>query len=293
MLLRHAHFLGALGIALCLHTASPPAKAFTAVVNQGTDYVVTPPEGARLTLPGFGLIQFTGLPIGTPTATPPSGGYSGSADTVVNRLDNIYDNEIVTGGQTDLEIVGLSLVAKNQFNPLDSSYYDIYAGLQKYYYSPASSMGVMTIKDSGLPGGKLWSSSFTINGVAVVVPVNTDTLIPSGNDYVKRLIEGCPSSSIYTCHTFTKGPFTASDEPWSPTPLPGQFEGPNLVNPSLTQNFFLTSKVDHVAPDGLHIIQPTPAPLPFLGAPVVMVYLRRLNEFSSRLRSLKSIDPQT
>lgn len=289
MLFRLPHVFSTLGIPLVLCSVSLPARAINVVVNQGTDYVVTPPEGAKLTLPGFGLVQFTGLPIGTPTVTPPSGGYGGSADTVVNRLDNIYDNQIVTGGNTALEIVGLSLVARNQYNINDHAYFDIYAGLQKYYTPiPSLSTGSMTIKDSGLLGGKLWSSTFTINGVAVVVPVNTDP-IASGNDYVKRLIQGCPSAS-YTCHTFTKGPFAAYDEPWSATPLPGQFEGPNLVNPSLPQNFFLTSKVDHVAPDnGIHTIVPTPAPLSFLGAPAVMACLGRLKKASSQLKSLKSV----
>ena len=99
---------GSLGLGLALAVLPLSAKA---QVYPGTDYLITPPNGARYfyPLPGGGLLplSFGGLPIGiptpngalfTPTAPPtgglassptppnPNGSYSGFADTVVNRL---------------------------------------------------------------------------------------------------------------------------------------------------------------------------------------------------------------
>lgn len=94
-----------------------PANAFVPI-NRGTDYVVTPIGGAKIFFNGK-LESFTGLPIGTPTATSPDGGYSGSADTVINQLSDVS----VAGNSTPLEIVGLSLRGTNP---------NLYVGLQKY-----------------------------------------------------------------------------------------------------------------------------------------------------------------
>jgi hypothetical protein len=99
---------GSLGLGLALAVLPLSAKA---QVYPGTDYLITPPNGASYfyPLPGGGLLplSFGGLPIGiptpngalfTPTAPPtgglassptppnPNGSYSGFADTVVNRL---------------------------------------------------------------------------------------------------------------------------------------------------------------------------------------------------------------
>jgi hypothetical protein len=177
------------------------------------------------------------------------------------------------GGATPLEIVGLSL---QSVSPVSG--FDVFAGLQKYYPiglgGGALSTGSMTIFDSGLPNGKTWSSTFNIFGVAIIAPAGT--LTPTGTDFVKGLIEGCPSAS-YQCLLFDKGLFVATSEPWSETASGGQLQGENLVEPGLDQNFFLTGAVIHDAGDGtIHIVDDVPGPLPILGGAAAFSFSRRL-----------------
>lgn len=278
----------ALGIGMVLSALSPSAKAFT-TVNRGTDYVLTPSGGAviYLQLPGdltLQRIEFRGLPILTPTATPPDGGYSGMADTVINRLDDVT----ASGDTTRLEVVGLSL---QNVSPvvINNVGFDVFAGLQKYLPvalgGGALSTGSMTIKDEPTTG-KTWNSSFDINGVAVFAPVGT--LTPTGTDYVKGLISGC-GTAAYTCEKFTKGPFKAIDEPWTSVRT-SQLDGPNLVAPGLESNFFMTYEtVRHDAGNGtIHNVRSVPAPLPILGASGVIASIGRLKKLSFKLRSLKA-----
>jgi hypothetical protein len=249
--------IGALGLGVALLGLPQSAKAFT--VNQGTDYLVTPSGGAAFTFDlGGGTIvpvSFGGLAIGTPTATPPDGGYSGKADTVVNRLQDV--DATPTGGTTLLEIVGLSLKSVAPVT-IGGANYDVFAGLQKYL-NGTTSTGEMTIRDTGGANGKTWNSSFTINGVAIVAAAGT--LIPTGTDYVKGLIQGCGTATNYQCILFDKGPFVATNEPWSDVPSLGQLQGANLVQPGLAQNFYLTGTAIHDAGDGIiHTVQPVPEP---------------------------------
>lgn len=269
--------IGAVGLGVALLGLPQSAKAFT--VNRGTDYVVTPSEGAVFNfvdpLPGAGTVtvKFGGLAIGTPTATPPDGSYLGIADTVINRLGNV--DATPTGGTTLLEIVGLSLQSVAPVT-IGGAKYDVFAGLQKYFSidddnDPAtpdipgkSSTGTMTIRDTGGANGKTWDSSFTINGVAIVAAAGT--LIPTGTDYVKGLIQGCTTAKNYQCLLFSKGPFEATNEPWTSS---GEDEGANLVQPGLKQNFFIskTQPVIHDAGDGtIHTVVSVPEPLTILGS---------------------------
>ncbi len=269
--------LGSLSVGIALCGLSPSAKAIT--VNKGTDYVVTPSGGAVFTFvdPSLGpnpfTVSFKGLPIGISTATPPNGGLLGQADTVINRASTVTPD--LNGVKTDIEIVGLSLQSVSPVNG-----FDVFAGLQKYYPIGLGggklSTGSMTIFDSGSPDGKKWKSDFNIFGVAIIAP--TGTLKPTGTDFVKGLIEGCQGAS-YQCLLFNKGPFVATDEPWSETASRGQLEGENLVQPGLDQNFFLTGTVIHDSGNGtIHTIIPTPAPLPILGAGVAFSFSRRLRK---------------
>jgi hypothetical protein len=238
--------------------APKPANAFV-TVNRGTDYVVTPSGGATIFF-NNSFVRFTGLPIGTPTASSPDGGFSGIADTVINRLSDVS----AAGNSTPLEIVGLSLQG--------TDYPNLFVGLQKYLTGGGGmlSTGNMTINES------TWSSSFTINGVLVEAPVGTN---PIGNDFVKGLIQTKCGTFGFTCTNFTKGPFLASNEPYTLTPNPGVFTGPNLVQPGLDQNFFMTGVVIHDDGGGsIHTIVPTPAPLPILGAGVAFSFSRRLRK---------------
>jgi hypothetical protein len=269
--------LGSLSVGIALCGLSPSAKALT--VNRGTDYLITPSGGAVFNFvdPSLGPnpfpVTFKGLPIGTPTDTPPNGGFLGQADTVVNRVSTVTPD--ADGEVTAIEIVGLSLQSVSPVNG-----FDVFAGLQKYYPiglgGGTLSTGSMTIFDSGLPNGKKWNSTFNIFGVAIIAP--TGTLTPTGTDFVKGLIEGCPGAS-YQCLLFDKGPFVATSEPWSETASLGQFEGENLVQPWLEQNFFLTGTVIHDAGDGtIHTVTPVPGPLPVLGIGAAFSFSRRLRK---------------
>ena len=277
--------VGSLGIGMLLAGVAPSAKALT--VNAGTDYLVTPKGGAKYSFvdpfPGAGIIdlEFSGLPIGTPSPlgpTPPNpdGGYSGLADTVVNR----YDPVTASGGTTDIEIVGLSLKSTAPVTILGTDY-DVFAGLQKYYPGGgALSTGTMTIYDS-LPKGKTWNSSFTIKAVGIFAPKGT--LTPTGNDYVRSLIEGCNTATTYQCIALPpKGPFLASNESWTTGPDPrngfNPLEGENLVN-NEPPNFYLNGVVIHDTGDGtIHTVTPTPGPLPIFGASAAFAFSRRLRK---------------
>jgi hypothetical protein len=254
--------IGAVGLGVAL-LGLPQSASSSTLVNRGTDYLVTPSGGAVFNfvdpLPGAGVVtvNFGGLAIGTPTATPPDGGYLGIADTVVNRLDDV--DATPTGGTTLLEIVGLSLKSVAPVT-IGGANYDVFAGLQKYL-NGTTSTGEMTIRDTGGANGKTWDSSFTINGVAIVAAAGT--LIPTGTDYVKGLIQGCGTATNYQCILFDKGPFVATNEPWSDVPSLGQLQGANLVQPGLEQNFYLTGTAIHDAGNGIiHTVQPQPVPEP-------------------------------
>ena len=260
--------IGAVGLGVTLLGLPQSAKAFT--VNRGTDYLVTPSEGAVFNfvdpLPNAGIVtvKFGGLAIGTPTATPPDGGYSGKADTVINRLDNV--DATPTGGTTLLEIVGLSLKNSKPVS-INGTDYDVFAGLQKYY-NGTKSEGTMTIRHENSdsePTQGTWDSSFTIHGVAIVATAGT--LIPTGTDYVKGLIQGCTTATNYQCLLFDKGPFVTSNQPWSHDPSLGQLQGANLVQPGLEQNFYLTGTAIHDAGGGTtHTVEPVPEPLTIVGS---------------------------
>ena len=247
--------IGAVGLGVALLGLPQSAKAFT--VNRGTDYVITPVAGAQVNLPGFGKVQFDGLPINT--------GVSGQADTIINRTEPVPES--VSGGITPLEIVGLSLRKLNVKSSSNGTYFDLFAGLQSYK-GGAASTGTMTIRHENLdtdPTQGTWDSSFTINGTVVVVPKGT--LVSDGQvDFVKNLVAGCGTLNYYQCVDFTKGPFSAFDEPWTHEPLIGQITGPNLVSSDPT-NFYLTGTVDHISPDGdTHTIDAVPEPLTILGS---------------------------
>ena len=265
-------FVMLLGASLAIASSSAPAQAFVPI-NQGTDYVRTPDGGAAINLDGT-FYFFSGLPIETPTATPPDGGYSGLADTVINRLDQVTSS----GGTTALEIVGLSLRGRD--NP------NLYVGLQKYLPggSGALSTGSMDIFDS------TWSSSFTIHGVVIATPLGTN---PTGPDFVKDLIQNKCGSAGYACTNFAKGPFIADHEPYTRTPRPDQIMGENLVVPGLDQNFFIKSEVKHDAGEGtIHDIDPVPAPLPILGAAAILSGVKRIRKLSASLHQSKQRNAQ-
>jgi hypothetical protein len=264
--------IGAVGLGVALLGLPQSAKAVA--IFAGTDYVMTPSEGAVINLPNFGIVKFEGLPINTAV--------SGAADTIINRTQGVPE----TGGNTPLEIVGLSLRKLNVGN------FDFFAGLQSYS-GGAASTGSMTIRhenaDTDATQGT-WDSSFTINGTVVVVP--TGTLDSNGQvDFVKNLVAGCGTSGYYTCVDFIKGPFSAFNEPWGHQPLIGQITGPNLVGTDPT-NFYLTATVDHVAPDdGLHTIKPVPwetDALPVIGSTVLFGF--GLWAKSKSAKSNKNID---
>lgn len=262
----------AMGLGVALLALPEGAQSAAIFVNAGTDYVITPPGGGTFFFedtplgPGFVPVSFEGLPIGTPTTSNPDGGFSGLADTVINRLDSV-DLTTSSEGVTALEIVGLSLQS------LDVNGWDVFVGLQKYR-NAVESTGTMTIRDDGT-----WDSVFDINGVAIFAPANT--LIATGTDFVRGLVENCDQATNYQCENFTKEGFEANNEPWTNIPLSGT--GENLVEPSLPNNFFLTSTVIHDAGDGvIHIIEPIPVPEPSTSAGLILLGLSSLFGFKRK-----------
>jgi hypothetical protein len=285
--------IGAVGLGVALLGLPQSAKAFT--VNRGTDYLVTPTNGANIYFADLGrFVSFGGLAIGTPTATPPDGGFLGKADTVVNRLDDVLapylptlpvadliDDRLPANNVTSIQIVGLSL----QGTGGDAG--KVFVGLD-----PAKvSGGKMAIAHNETDDiGGIWTSYFGIHGVAVVANDGV-TLTPTGNDYVRDLISNCGKSGLsYTCRSFSKGfgdftqtidlvggsvgyekdtgfSFKSSNQPWSHDPNLGQFQGANLVQPGLEQNFYLTQAAIHDAGDGtIHTVVSVPEPLTILGS---------------------------
>jgi len=305
--------------------SAAPVQALTA--NSGTDYLVTPAGGAKFVFdpPPVGgdtfVIPYSGLPILTPTLNgSPNGGYSGLADTVVNRLDTV--TATTDGGETKIEVVGLSLFAKNVSLPSPfGGPYDTVAGLQKYYSkSGLKSEGTMTIKDldpNNLhpplpsfptpPGELVWGSDFTVNAIAFFAAPGTLGL-PSNPyadpathsaDLVRNIIGdimtdipgdtsmpyACQSGPISGYCLLFKKRFLASNQPWQTTPILGQLLGDNLViePPNilpLNQNFFISDKVPHDAGDGT-IHTVDPALVP---GPLPILGLGAAFSFSRRLR---------
>lgn len=272
--------MGSFGIGMALSLLVPSAKAVT-TVNKGTDYLITRQGGAVYTFndPLFGpnpvTISFKGLPIVYPEPVGPTD--SGRADTIVNRRDTV--NADASGQSTIIEIVGLSLQNDSPVI-INGVNHDVFVGLQKYYPGIGTeSTGSMLIRDNGTPVGRTWDSAFNIHGVAIAAPVGVLPAITS--NYVNTLISGCPSS-VYQCYLIDKGPFLEFDEPWSPTPSIGQLQGPNLVDPLLDQNFYLTRPAYHDAGGGtIHIVDPVPVPLPILGVSASLAFARRLKRASS------------
>jgi hypothetical protein len=328
--------LGALGFGVAMGGVVSSSQA-AMIVNPGTDYLRTPPGGSLFCLqpgpnpgdPCAGLqLSFSGLPIGTPTALPPDGGYLGQADTVVNRnepVDPMKDpsyNPITglpdIGESTDIEIIGLSLkgdtiVSLSGISGMpDGTTYNYYAGLQKYYPATrgggADSLGDMFIRDNGI---KTWDSQFVINGVLFFVP--TSTPIVPGTDFVRRAIEhfttdfptadpmACTNSEyteIKACSFFTSDAFKAFDYPWSYEPLPDQILGRDLVGPD-DNNFYLSALSPKAPPDTIagglvrhvapnHIHDVTPRLLP-APSPLGVLGLPALAATVGRLKKLSSI----
>lgn len=293
-----------LGVILAGFSAAPAQAA-----NSGTDYLVTPVGGANFVFNGD-AIPYSGLPILTPTPNgSPNGGEFGLADTVVNRLDSV--NGI---GTTGLEIVGLSLIAKNVLG----GSFDSVAGLQIYYgtsqgnplAAPVQSLGTMAINTTT----NTWDSLFTVKAAAFFAPSGfIDTQTP---DLVRNIIQNistpggtpgvlydCESKygglivgrcllfekTFFTAYHPSKGSFsdqvnswlnnpTAVTQEYSPTKLPGQFVGDNLVS-ALPQDFYIKNTVKHDAGDGtIHTITPVPGPLPVLGIGAAFSFSRRLKK---------------
>jgi hypothetical protein len=265
----------ALGVAIAL---TPAVKAVT--VNKGTDYLRTP-IGSQFTaeVPGVGYITFpvVGLPIGTPVFRVPivDGGYSGWADTVVNRLDDVITSELPPSNRTDVKIVGLSLRNQDPVEIPGLGFFDIFIGLD-----PARmSTGTISITDT------TFNADFQIYEKFVVAPIGT--VVPSGNDFVRELIVDC-GTNVFICGSNTNPSILSANAEWVASPQPDFITGPNLVDPILPTNFFLKglTVLKTIPSDPLpkiHAVvakaaQPVPGPLPILGASTAYAFARRLRK---------------
>jgi len=288
--------------------SAAPAQAL--VANSGTDYLTTPTGGAKFVFdpPPVGgdtfVMPYSGLPILTPTPNgSPNGGYSGLADTVVNRKQSATATP--AGMVTEIEVVGLSLFAKNVSLPFPfGGTYDTVAGLQKYYSKSGSkSEGTMTIRGDLDGNPTTWDSIFTVKAIAffsapgslglpidpyadpathspdLVRTIIGDIMTEMPVDPVEKSMPyACMSGTIDgTCLLFDKI-FIANNIKWQTTPRPSQLLGENLVS-SLAQNFFISDQVPHDAGDGtIHTVDPAsaPGPLPILGLGAAFSFSRRL-----------------
>ncbi|WP_293123255.1 PEP-CTERM sorting domain-containing protein [Okeania sp. SIO1I7] len=229
--------IGAVGLsasAMALLAVTQSSNAAT--VNPGLDYVFTPTGSATFFFDDpidIGFVTFKGLPIDSSTL--------GITDTIIRRTDPVSE----PSGDTPIIIEDLSLVSVEAVGGKD-----VFVGLDPNMQSG----GEMTIRHDESGDGGTWDSFFDINGIAIIA--DAGTLNPTGPDFIKNLIAGCPSAS-YECQPFQKGTFIASNEPWSMTPGSDNFVGPE------SSNFFLTAPVIHDAGDGtIHIVEPTPVPEP-------------------------------
>ena len=294
--------------------SAAPAQAL--VANSGTDYLTTPTGGAKFVFdpPPVGgdtfVIPYSGLPIlTTPSNGAPNGGFSGLADTVVNRKQSVTASP--AGDVTDIEVVGLSLFAKNVSLPSPfGGPYDSVAGLQKYYGNTSgrgpTSVGTMIIRGDVDGNPTTWDSIFTVKAIAffsapgslglpidpyadpathapdlvrtIIGDIMTDIPVDTSMPYA------CMSGTIDgTCLLFDKE-FNAKNIKWQTTPRPSQLLGDNLVIefPNLTplnQNFFISDQVPHDTGDGtIHTVDPAsaPGPLPILGLGAAFSFSRRL-----------------
>ncbi len=241
--------------------SAAPAQAL--VVNAGTDYLRTPSGSSyNFTLGGLPItFPVIGLRIGTPTITAPDGGFSGVADTVVNRLDTV-----TTPGTTNINVVGLSLRNESPVSLPGLGLADIFIGLDP---ANASDGIISYLNDSQ------FTAEFNIRPTVVIAPAGT--LIPSGSNFIKNLISSCNGAS-YTCLSPGTDKLIGSGK-WESTPSLGQFEGPNLVNASLPTNFYILSPfILNGGGNKSHGITPVPGPLPILGIGAAFSFSRRLRK---------------
>lgn len=258
-----ASAIGVLGVS-GLAVLGGVKAAEAATVLAGKDYLQTPGGGASFffdfsAFGGSGLtgVSFTGLPIDLANLS--------TTDTIAERLDDVIApvansldappvNAAPSDSITRLQIVDLSLRSSSAVNIAGSSY-DIFVGLDPN----VASTGAMAIAHSpGIdsPGG-IWSSSFDINGIAIVA---AQGVLDPGNtpNFIKNLISGCPTATTYQCVSFSKGTFVATNQLWSHT---GGFQGPD------SSNFYLTGQVIHDAGGGIiHKVDPVPEPITILGS---------------------------
>lgn len=295
-----ARSLATLGFGMILAGLSAaPAQALTA--SKGTDYLRTPTDGAifKFDPPPIGVGPIYTLPYsGLPIRSYPMGGYVGQADTVVNRSQDVAATP--AGGITPIEIVGLSLFAKNVSVPgLFVGPVDTIAGLQKYYPSThgggATSVGTMKIKDLDSPfppppGELVWDSEFTVKAISFFSTPGSLGLPDDpyagthSPDLVNNIISGittplgipfepyaCDSGSLSGVCLLYEKTFTVNNQPWTTAPTPLTLTGPNLDPTTLVpvggaQDFFISDIVLHDAGgDTIHTV--TPFGVTFDGGP--------------------------
>lgn len=157
--------IGAMGLsAIAFFGVTESANALTVV--KGSDYWITG-AGSEFDFGGpIGLVEFVGRPIGD--WTPPEGGDPidvGKADTIVRRLDDVTFNTDAQDGEfgdSDVEVVALSLMSKNSVD-LNGSSYNILVNLN----SEGESTGTITINED-----KTFSSNFRVYWLPTFRPVD-------------------------------------------------------------------------------------------------------------------------
>lgn len=208
-----------------------PAEAIVEPVLPGIDYLETPAGGATFFFddPMFtGFVEFEGLPIHRGTL--------GTTDTIVERKDEVP----ASGGTTDIEILDLSLKSVAPVNG-----FDVFATLT----DSTTSLGTMDILPVDHDGGT-WDSEFTIHVTAIIAPEGLFDPEKGGKQGFSDEFEEVCDPAPGTCMTIDfKKTFTASNEPWTYEPEPGD------VIKYDSSNFFLSAPALHDAGDGtIHVV---------------------------------------
>lgn len=269
--------IGAVGLGVALLGMPEGAKATTVVVP-GTDYLFTPADSpTKYTFSDLSTtVYFKGLPL----ILDKDGDFVNGTDTIVLRTQPVP----VPGGTTPIIIDDLSLVSISPVS-IGGSSFDVFAGLDP----TQTSTGEMTINHDVIPvtgRNGIWSSTFDLHATAVIVPTGTSN--SSTARFVPNLIaqyrgvscdfNSLPLSTPCTI-SFHKPGFVATNDPWSHTPEPNTFVGPDA------SNFFLVGDQPtfHETPDGsTHTVDPPRVPEPSTVLGLIAVGLSSIVGFKGK-----------
>ena len=229
-------------LALTLAVARPAAaQAGPPMVALGSDYFQTT-AGTFAVLPGIGLVDFVGNPIGP-----------GNTDTIVQR----QADAIINGPSIPIEIVALSLESAAPVN-VGGSFFDVFVTLDNDGdpIDKGHNTGMMTI--TGTPAGGIFSSFFDVFFDVTLHPVGGGPNVVIPDQDIPML--------------------SNAGAAWSSTPPPGALlvDGVDDALPAVQDqaanhhsnldsnevDFFVVNGVQEIAPNEAHNVTTTTVPEP-------------------------------